>query len=387
MNLNQVTRRSFLRLSALAAFGTAAGKQLTMHSNNEVKFYVGTYTTGRSEGIYLCQLNLETGELRLLDAFRGISNPSFLTLDSEGQHLFAVNETDTYEGQPSGSISAFKINAATSGLELINQKPTRGASPCYVTVDRTNQNLLVANYSGGSAAVLPFHNEKLGDRVALVQHHGSSINPDRQQEPHVHCVVLDKANRFAFVTDLGLDQIKIYKFNSRSGSLTPNIQPYVSVKPGAGPRHFAFHPTERWAYVINELDSTITAFNYQPSTGRLREFQNIPTLPGSFSGKSYCADIHISPSGKFLYGSNRGHDSIAVFTINEEHGFLYPVEYVPTGGSWPRNFALDPTGRFLLVANQKSDNIVSYAINEGDGRLRPTGRSVDVPTPVCIKFL
>jgi 6-phosphogluconolactonase len=386
MDLNHLPRRSFLRLSAFAAFGTAAGKNLTLQSSNELKFYVGTYTSGRSEGIYLCHLNLDTGELRLVDTFKGISNPSFLTLDSSGRHLFAVNETDTFAGKASGSVSAFSIDAATSRLELINQQPTRGASPCYVTVDRKNRNLLVANYSGGSAAVVPFHNGKLGDQVALIQHHGSSINPERQEGPHAHCVALDQANRFAFVTDLGLDQIKIYRFNSETGSLTPNVQPFVSVKPGAGPRHFTFHPSERWAYVINELDSTITAFKYQQSSGRLQEFQNIPALPSSFSGKSYCADIHISPSGKFLYGSNRGHDSISVFAINEQHGFLNPIEYVPTGGSWPRNFAIDPKGRFLLVANQKSDNIVSFAINEL-GTLMPTGRSIELPTPVCIKFL
>ena len=386
MTTETTSRRSFLRLSALAAFGVTSSRAFAVQTN-ELKFYVGTYTTGRSEGIYLCRLDLLSGELSLLDVFKGVANPSFLAIDSAKEHLFAVNETDNFEGAASGSLTAFRIDPTTSRLESINQKPTRGAAPCHVIVDKSNQNVLVANYSGGSAAVLPFRNGKLGDPVSLAQHQGSSVNPDRQQGPHAHCVALDKANRFAFVTDLGLDQIKIYRFNSRTGSLVPNAQPFAPVKPGSGPRHFTIHPSERWAYVINELNSTITAFHYDRMNGGLREFQNIPTLESTFTGKSYPADIHISPSGKFLYGSNRGHDSITVFAIHEDRGFLYPVQRVSTKGKWPRNFGIDPSGRFLLVANQNSDNIFSFAIDSQDGTLTPTGRSVEVPAPVCIKFV
>ena len=381
MTPNKPSRRKFLHLSAIAAIGATSKRAFSLQTTNELNFYVGTYTTGRSEGIYLCRLNLASGELSLVDVFKGVANPSFLAIDPAKQHLFAVNETD------SGELTAFKIDPATSRLELINQQPTKGAAPCNLVVDKTGQNVLVANYTGGSAAVLPFQNERLGKAVSLVQHRGSSVDPDRQQGPHAHCVTLDKANRFAFVTDLGLDQVKIYKFNSRTGSLLANTQPYVSVKPGAGPRHFTIHPNQRWAYVISELDSTLTAFHYDATSGGLREFQNTPTLPFSFTGKSYPADIHISPSGRFLYGSNRGHDSIAVFAINEERGFLSPVQWISTKGSWPRNFGIDPSGKFLLVANQKSDNIFSFTINDLDGTLTPTGNRVDIPSPVCIQFL
>ena len=387
MNSWNHSRRSFLRLSATAALGAAASRVLSRQAKNELKFYVGTYTTGRSEGIYLCRLDLLTGELSLLDVFKGVENPSFLAIDPTGQYLFAVNETENFEGKASGSLTSFKIDPSTSRLEMINQKATRGASPCHVSVDNTGHNVFVANYSGGSAAVLPFRNGSLGDAVAFVQHQGSSINQDRQKGPHAHCAVFDTANRFAFVSDLGLDQIKIYKFNSRTGALLPNTQPFVSVKPGAGPRHFTIHPNQRWAYVINELDSTVTAFTYDAKNGRLHEFQNTPTLPSTFTGKSYPADIHISPSGKFLYGSNRGHDSISVFGINEDRGFLYPVQCVSTKGKWPRNFGIDPSGKFLLAANQNSDNIFSFAIDVDNGTLTPTGRSLEIPSPVCVRFL
>ncbi|HEY6806355.1 MAG TPA: lactonase family protein [Pyrinomonadaceae bacterium] len=382
----KLPRRNFLGLAALGMAMPKSFFALTRQTNNEINFYSGTYTSGKSEGIYLCRLNLQTGDLKLVDVTKGVSNPSFLALDGSKQFLFAVNEDETFEGKPGGAVSAFKIDSASGRLEFINQKPTRGASPCHLVVDQTNQNVLVANYSSGSTTVLPFHNGALGDPVSLVQHHGSSVDPDRQLGPHAHCVTLDTANRFAYVSDLGLDQIKIYKFNARSGALTPNVQEFARVKPGAGPRHFTIHPNQRWAYLINELDSTVNCFNFDQVTGGLTEFQNTPTLPANFSGKSFCAELAVAPSGRFLYGSNRGHDSITVFAINEDHGFITPIQHQPTGGKWPRHFAIDPSGRFLLVANQNTDNIFSFSIDEQTGKLTPTGRSLELPSPVCVLF-
>jgi 6-phosphogluconolactonase len=385
-----MNRRNFLAFSALATFDLIADKKnraLTSQIDNKTNFYVGTYTAGKGEGIYLCRLNSANGDLKLIDVTKNVSNPSFLALDGSKQLLFAVNEDETFAGKPGGAVSAFKIDPAAGRLEFINQKPTHGPSPCHLLVDQTNRNVLIANYSAGSVTVAPLHNGALGDPVSLVQHHGSSVNRDRQGGPHAHCITLDQANRFAYVSDLGLDQIKIYRFNSQTGGLRPNVQPFVSVKPGAGPRHFTIHPNQRWAYLINELDSTVNCFNFDPVTGRLAEFQNTPTLPANFSGESYCAELAVSPSGRFLYCSNRGHDSITVFAINQEHGFITPVQYQPTGGKWPRHFAIDPSGRYLLVANQNTDNIFSFSIAEQTGRLTPTGRSVELPSPVCILFI
>lgn len=221
----------------------------------------------------------------------------------------------------------------------------------------------------------------------MVQHRGSSINPDRQGRPHAHCVVLDRNNRRAFVSDLGLDKIMIYDFDSRSGKLTANKEPWVQTKSGAGPRHFTFHKNGRWAYGINELDSTMSVFTYNGARGTLRELQTVPTLPTDFSGKNSCAELQVSPSGRFLYGSNRGHDSIVVFSIDQTSGKLSLVEHTPTQGKTPRNFAIDPSGRFLLAANQNSDNVVSFSIDPASGKLATTGHSIEIPTPVCVTML
>jgi 6-phosphogluconolactonase len=246
----------------------------------------------------------------------------------------------------------------------------------------------VANYAGGSVSVLPIGEDgRLGELTDLVQHHGSSANPQRQKSPHPHSANLDAANRYLFVPDLGLDKIMIYRIDSPRGKLKPNDEPWARVKAGAGPRHFAFHPKGRYAYVINELDSTVTAFAFDETRGTLKEIQTVPTLPDSFTGNSTCADVHVSPSGKFLYGSNRGHDSIVIFAIDEDTGQLTYVEHEPTQGKTPRNFAIDPTGTFLLAANQNSDTVVTFRIDPVTGRLSPTGHVASVPSPVCLKLV
>ena len=389
MKHDSTSRRQFLSLAGLTACGLALGSPLKRRSSSkgELFVYVGTYTTnGRSEGIYVCTLNLSTGELRQVDVAKGVANPSFLTLDPEKRFLYAVNEVKEFEGKASGAVSAFSIDKRTGGLKLINQQASGGSGPCHLSMDQTGKFLLVANYDAGSFEVLPVRDGALGAPTDIVQHAGSSVNPKRQASPHAHCVVTDKHNRRVFVSDLGLDKIMIYAFDSRSGKLSPNQPAWAQTKPGAGPRHFAFHRNARWAYVINELDSTMSAFAYDQERGELREMQTISTLPASFAGKSSCAEVQVAPSGKFLYGSNRGHDSIVVFSIDQTTGKLNLVEHALTQGKVPRNFAIDPAGRWLLAANQNSDTVVSFAIDPGSGRLSPTGHSVGIPVPVCVAF-
>jgi 6-phosphogluconolactonase len=350
--------------------------------------YVGTYTSGRSQGIYLYRMNLSTGELRHHSIVTGVVNPSFLAIGPQARYLFAVNEVEEFDGKPGGAITAFSINRQTGGLSLLNQQPSLGGAPCYVTVDRTGKFVLAANYAGGSVSVLPvLRDGRLSKATALVQHHGSSLNSERQEGPHAHCIILDRSNRYAFAVDLGIDKIMIYRFDADRGKLTPNEIPSVNAKPGDGPRHIIFHPNGRYAYVINELTSTLTVFTYDGARGALSAVQTTSTLPRDFSGVNTCADVHVSPSGKFLYGSNRGHDSIVVFAIDEATGKLRHVDHHPSGGKTPRNFAVDPTGSYLLVANQNSDTITVYRIDPRRGSLTATGHTIEVPSPVNLKLI
>lgn len=392
MSLSNPTRREFLGTASMVAAGAAlSGYQPRSSAQRpapkEMLVYLGTYTTGKSasKGIYLYRMDMATGALRPAGTTEGTVNPSFLTTDRQRRYLYAVNELTEFEGKKSGAISAFAIDPKTGNLTLLNQQPTQGGAPCYVMVDDSSKFVLVANYVGGNVIVFPVQKDgSLGTATEMVQHQGSGVNKKRQEGPHAHNVRLAPDNRFAFVSDLGLDKIMIYRFDSGTGKLTPNTPPSATLKPGAGPRHFIFHPKGKFAYVINELDSTITTFAFDKAKGALQELQTLSTLPKDFSGESFCADIHISPNGRFLYGSNRGHNSIAVFAISEQTGKLNPVDHTPTGGKWPRNFAIDPTGNFMLVANQNTDNITGFRIDPGTGKLQPTGHTIEVPSPVCV---
>jgi len=350
--------------------------------------YVGTYTRGESEGIYILRIDLKTGALTPVGVASGVVNPSFLAIDPKGRFLYAVNEVADYQGQQSGGVSAFAIDADTGRLRPLNQQSSQGTSPCFVAVDRTGRSILVANYGSGSVAALPVgENGHLGAARATVQHDGSSVNPRRQQGPHAHSINLDAANRFAFAADLGLDKILIYRFDAGEGTLVPNAPASVSVEAGAGPRHFAFHPRGKTAYVINELDGTVTVFSYDSGRGELTTVQTISTLPLGFDGNNSTAEILVHPSGRFVFGSNRGHDSIVVFAVDPESGQLTYVENQSTQGKTPRGFGIDPSGTFLLAANQDSDNIVVFRIDPTTGALKPTGHSLHVPTPVCVKVM
>jgi 6-phosphogluconolactonase len=387
-----LTRRDFLKIAGLSTLGLALpelafARRLDVARLGNLLVYVGTYTSGKSEGIYLYSLNLTSGELKHVATTKGVKDPSFLALASSRRYLYAVNEVEEFAGKKSGALSAFAVDQRTGELRLLNQQPSLGGAPCYVVGDQSGRFVLVANYAGGNVAVFPVRSDgSLGEATDVRQDLGSSVNAERQEGPHAHCIVLDPANRFAYACDLGTDKIMIFRFDKRRGKLIPNKSPWVKVRPGAGPRHLTFHPAGRYAYVINELHATVTAFAHDLVQGKLKELQTVPTLPTDFTSDNTSADIHVSPDGRFLYCSNRGHDSIAAFKINPRNGKLTFIARESTGGKTPRNFAIDPTGEFLLAANQNSDNIVTLRRDRRTGRLSATGHVVEVPSPVCLKF-
>ena len=363
-------------------------------AENNTFVYVGTYTRGESKGIYLYKLqtqNLEVSQNQTLvpvGLAAEISNPSFLEIDAKRKLLFAVNEMGQFDGKPTGAVSSFSIDPATGKLSLLNQQPSHGSGPCHLVMDGEGRNVLVANYGSGSVAVLPVSADgRLGEATDVEQHAGKSVNPDRQQGPHAHCVTLDPENRFAFVCDLGLDKVMIYRYDAAEGKLTPHEPAFAAVKPGAGPRHMAFRPDGRFAYVINELDSTITSFAYDDEAGTLKEVQTVSTLPPYFDGPNTTAEIAVHPNGDYVYASNRGHESVVLFEVDEDEGTLTYVEEQGTGGRKPRHFELDRRGQHLIIANQDTNTLLVCRIDGGNGRLKPSGVFVDAPSPVCVKFL
>jgi len=379
------TRRDFLSTTALGAMGLA-GERRTV-SVDERFAYVGTYTTdGRSQGIYRLWLNAETGALRLDGVAAKTANPSYLALHPNGRVLYAVNELSEFRGEPSGAVSAYAIARATGALTLLNQQPSHGKAPCYVSVDRTGRVVLVANYGGGSITTIPVRRDGgLAMAKNVVQHEGKSVDPVRQAAPHAHCVLPDPTNRYVLAVDLGIDAMLTYRLDDRTGAISV-VTPGAAAKPGAGPRHLTFHPNGRFAYVVNELDSTLAVFTYDGERGALTEVQVAPASPGGTVPDNHPADIHVAASGRHLYVSNRGDDTVAVFVIDPASGQVTPVQQIASGGRSPRNFALDPTGRFLLAANQRSDSIVSFRVDAESGRLTPTGSVVELEAPVCVKF-
>jgi 6-phosphogluconolactonase len=351
--------------------------------------YVGTYTNegSTSKGIYAYRFDPGTAEVTSLGLAAETANPSFLAVHPSHRFLYAVNEFKNYAGRRSGAVSAFTIDRTTGKLTLLNEVASKGSDPCYITVDKTGKYVLVANYTGGSVAVFPvLEDGRLGEASAFVQHTGHGANPERQAGPHAHSIDLSPDNRAAVVDDLGLDQTLIYKFDGARGSLAPD--PTVAkAAPGAGPRHFAFHPNGKLAYVIDEMASTVAVFGYDAGSRALRPLQTISTLPENFSGQNTAAEIQVHLSGKFLYASNRGHNSIAVFAIDPSKGTLTAIEYVSTKGQSPRNFEIAPGGSWLFNANQKSDNLVIFRVNPQTGRLTASGTVLELAQPVCVKFV
>jgi 6-phosphogluconolactonase len=286
-----------------------------------------------------------------------------------------------------GAVSSFSI-AGDGKLKPINQTSSGGSGPCHLVLDKSGKNLLVANYGSGSVAVIPVAADgKLGEATCVIQHHGKSVNPQRQEGPHAHCVTLSPDNRFAFVCDLGLDQVLVYGFDANAGTLTPAEPAFVALKPGAGPRHMVFRPDGKFAYVVNELDSTITSFAYDATAGALKELETVTTLPGYYDGPNTAAEIAVHPSGKFLYTSNRGNESVVLFTIDRETGKLTWIEEQNTGGKTPRHFGIEPAAKHMAIANQDSDTLLASRIDKDNGRLKPSGVFATCPSPTCAVFL
>lgn len=356
--------------------------------------YVGTYTDIHwapmkpSKGIYIYKLSLLDGALSPVGTASEAVNPSFLTIDLTLNCLYAANEVADFGGEHSGAASAFAIDPKDGKLNFLNTQATRGGGSCYASTDHNHKYLLVANYGDGNVSVFPIlPGGRLGPLSGFKQHSGSSVNPDRQQSAFAHSIIMDPSNRFALAADLGLDKIMIYRLNQATGEIAPHDVPWVNVRPGAGPRHMTFDNAGRYLYTTNELDSTVSVYAWDGVKGTLKETQYMPMLPENFSDESTAADIHLSPSGKFLYASNRGHDSLAIYSVDAQSGLLTPKGHQSTHGQIPRNFAIDPTGTFLLVANQLSHNVVVFRINPVTGMLSETGHIIEVPQPVCVQIV
>lgn len=374
-------------VSAIFLLGLAVAQK---HGSNYL-VYVGTYTntTAGSKGIYVYRYDGASGKLTSLGVAAETQNPSWLAIDPTHKYLYAVNELQEYKGEKSGAVTAFSIDRKTGKLTHINEVASRGQDPCYVSLDKTGKYVLVANYTSGNIAAFPVRKDgSLGEASAFVQHHGTGPNHERQEGPHAHFIRTTMDNRFAIVADLGLDKLLVYRFDSAKGSLAPNDPPAADLPPGEGPRHVAFTPDNKFAYSVNELKSSVTAFTFDPSAGVLKPFQTLSTLPKDFSGENDTAEIHVHANGKFVYASNRGHDSIAEFSIDKSSGRLMLVHNFSVQGKTPRNFEIDPSGRHLLVANQDTGNIVVFALDPATGReLLQTSDEVKVPAPVDIVFL
>jgi 6-phosphogluconolactonase len=348
--------------------------------------YIGTYTNGKSKGIHSFEMDMATGGLKPI----GVSpmpNPTYLAVHPSQRFLYAVNEVDQFEAAKGGAISALAIDRKTGQLTPLNHQSTGAPSPCHLSFDATGKFVFVANYSG-SIAVFPVEADgRVGKATDFVAHHGSSANPQRQEGPHAHSIAIDPANRFVLAADLGLDKLFVYRFDASAGKLSPNEPAFFSTAPGAGPRHFAFHPNGKIVYLINELNSTIDALSYDAAAGTLKSLQTVSTLPKDFHGGNTTAEIEIDPAGRFLYGSNRGHDSLAQFAIDGATGKLTFVARYPSGGKTPRGFALDPTGHFLVCGSQDSNRVVVMRVDPKDGRLTPTEASLEVGAPVSVVFV
>jgi 6-phosphogluconolactonase len=376
----QLTRRALLGSPLLLRAAAAAPKEAGF-------LYIGGYTNGPSKGIQVCPFDAKTGKAGPLQEAVVSANPSFLALHPKGRFVYAANEIGNFGGQKAGAISSFARDPQSGKLTLLNQMSSKGPGPCFVSVDRTGHVALAANYSGGSVASFTVAGDgTLSEAVSFYQHSGKGPNAKRQEGPHAHSINPDKAGRFAVAADLGTDQVIVYRLDTKDGKLSPNDPPYTKVAPGSGPRHFAFHPSQKFGYVINELLSTVTAFRYDAAKGTLTEIETVSSLPAGWQGSNSTAQVKVHPKGKFLYGSNRGHDSIVVFRIDEKTGKLTLVQHEPTQGKVPRNFNIHPNGRWLLAANQNSNNVVFFRLDEATGKLTPTGDKLETGSPTCVLF-
>lgn len=344
--------------------------------------YVGTYSVRGSEGIYVYTFDRKTGKMTQIQAVSNVKSPSFLAIHPSGRFLYSVNEGAV---KTEGGVSAYAVDKATGRLTFLNSQSSLGVGPCHISIDKTGKTAFVSNYGGGSLAVLPIKADGLlGEPTDKVQDEGAGPNKQRQEKAHVHSATLSPNNQFLYVADLGTDKVNIYTIDAKASKVSPASTPYARVSPGSGPRHFTFHPNGKYAYLVEELTSSVATFAYDAKTGALNLLQdNLTTLPANFTGANTSADIHIDPSGKFLYQSNRGVNGLAIFAIGND-GKLTSVGQQPTEGKTPRNFLIDPKGEFVFAANQDTDTIAIFRRDTTTGTLTYTGQSVTVPSPVCV---
>ena len=367
-------------LSTLVAFGSNSSKK-----TDKYYLYVGTYTDGEEDGINVFTFDATDGDLDYVTTVKNVKNPSYLAIHEKKNLLIAVNEVGQFNGEKTGSVSSFRINPGTGDLTLLNQVASGGGAPCYVSINKAGTLALVSNYSGGNIGAFQINSGgSINKMTDLKQHVGKSVDEKRQKGPYAHSVMIDPKEDHALAVDLGIDKVISYSIDEKHGKLIE--QSSFNLAPGSGPRHIAFHPNKKFVFVINELSSTITACTYNHSDGSIKEIETQSTLPDDFGGTSYCADIHVSPDGNFLYGSNRGHNSIVIFSIDKNTGRLSKIDHQSVKGEWPRNFMIDPSGQFLLVANQHTDNIVVFKIDKDSGLLKSNGVEVKVSKPVCLKI-
>ena len=381
-----LSRRDFLAASAAGLVALADGEE---SARDGELLYVGTYTEGaRRDGIYVIRMDRQSGQLRQVGSMDAGASPSFLAIHPNGRVLYAVNEVGKYNGRATGAVGAFAIARDTGALTRRDEQSSEGAGPCFVSVDRSGGVVLVANYDGGSVALLPILADgSLAPATQVLQHTGSGPNAERQEAAHAHCIIADPSNRFVLSADLGADRVFVYRLDLEGKSLRHIEGDDAVMRSGAGPRHLAFHPTLPLVFVANELDSTVATLRFDAERGALSLLDARSTVPAGWKGVNYPADIHIAPSARTLYVSNRGHNSIAVFSMAESTGALALDQVVSTDGDWPRNFSLDPTGRWLLVANQRSDSVVVFGRDQESGRLTPTRQRIALLRPVCLRFL
>ncbi len=359
---------------------------LTLHSQpaagaDRVAFYIGGYSSASNKGIHRAELNLADGSMSEPALAGEIKNPSFLAIAPSGKFVYSVMEIGDFEKQKSGGLAAFAVQADGT-LERLNHAPTQGQGACHVSVAPDAKTVFAANYGGGNVIAYSVAADgSLGSVVGTSQHEGSGPNPKRQQKAYAHCFVAAPDAPFALSADLGCDRVFVY----RSGDKLERVSE-VQAPAGSGPRHMAFHPSKPFLYAVTELTNTVLTFAWDTQSGTLKQMQEVSTLPEGFEGQTTSAEIAVHPSGKFVYSSNRGHDSIAVFRVNDD-ATLTPVGHTPTGGQQPRHFAIDPTGAYLLAANQKTDNVLSFKINPGTGELTPTGHSIKLDAPTCVRFV
>lgn len=368
------------------AVGQASAAPVATSSRTMV--YLGTNTTSTSRGIYRFFLDNSTGQVTPLELAAQVKNPTFLALSPDGRRLYAVSEISDFQGHKAGGVCGFSIDTTTGNLTLLNQQPSGGQGPCHVSVSPDGHFAAVANYGNGSIALLPIQaNGTLTSPTSVIQHTGHSVNPQRQAGPHAHSVNFDAAGRYAYAADLGIDQVKTYRVDPDAQTLVPVAGADAAMQPGAGPRHLAFHPNGGFAYVVTEMGNTVTVFRHDADSGALTEVQTTSTLPVGYSGKTFASEVRVHPTGKFLYASNRGHDSIAIFAIDSETGKLTSLGHEPAGGKFPRNFNIDPTGQWLIATNQDSNNIVIFRIDPTNGMLHRTGEIADIHRPMCVVFV